>query len=262
VWCSFAQKKPIKHNFNYGLMNQMQGLVLHITDGDHKTHKPGNLNGLWSTFNKQGAGKSAHFGISQKGEIWQFIDTDNRSWAVDGSDNDSHWLSVENIAMPGDALTDEQIDGVALILNWLHDNAGVPYDPADTRQSKGLGYHSMFHIGDHSSCPGPAVLAQRFKILRWAPDVVAMKDLLGRWLVTFDTGWSWYYTFYRGNSVSCTDIKNPPEIEDHGTWSREGDTLKILWRTSSEGWSLPVNPAAMRGQSRVGQGGLSAKKLP
>jgi hypothetical protein len=260
AWCPSATRKPITVNFNQGMMSTLQGLVIHITDGKDK--KLPNLSGLWSQFSNPATRVSAHFGISKKGEIWQFVDTANRAWAVDGSINDSHWISVENIALPGEELTDEQIDGVALLLNWLNDTAGVPFQIADNNAASGLGYHSMFHIGDHTACPGPAVIAQRDAILRWAPNVVTMKDLIGRWQVTFDTGWSWFYTFFRGNRVYCTDIKNPPEIDAHGSWSCDDKTLQIRWRTSSEEWFLPINPTGQRGQSRVGQGGLGATKVP
>jgi hypothetical protein len=87
-----------------------------------------------------------------------------------------------------------------------------------------------------------------------------LDKLLGRWLVTFDTGWSWFYTFHAGRVAFCTDIKNPPEESWRGTWSYLGTSVKIHWRTSSEEWLLPLDAVFVRGQSLVGQGGLWAQR--
>jgi hypothetical protein len=87
-----------------------------------------------------------------------------------------------------------------------------------------------------------------------------VEALRGRWLVTFDTGWSWFYTFLRGNRTFCTDIKDPPELEAHGSWSFDGRSVQIRWRTSSEEWFRPLLASGIRGRSLVGQGDLSAEK--
>jgi hypothetical protein len=87
------------------------------------------------------------------------------------------------------------------------------------------------------------------------------EKLLGRWRVTFDTGWSWFYTFHKGHVAFSTDIKDPPEQSWHGAWSYVGKSIKIQWRTSTEEWFLPLDgPDGVRGQSLVGQGGLSAQR--
>jgi hypothetical protein len=85
--------------------------------------------------------------------------------------------------------------------------------------------------------------------------------LIGRWLVTFDTGWSWFYNFDGTKAAFFTDIKDPPELTGHGTWSADGRSVTIRWRTSSEAWFLPLKTDGTRGQSQVGQGGLSAKRV-
>jgi hypothetical protein len=117
----------------------------------------------------------------------------------------------------------------------------------------------------------------------WAPRTgkhVAMivKDLIGRWLVSFDTGWSWYYTFSQANVATWTDIKDPPELKGQGTWSLNDRSVKITWENSSEEWLRPLKTwtaisfftvggvcvtriGGQRGQSLVGDGGLSAEKL-
>jgi hypothetical protein len=159
-------------------MSSLQGLVVHITDGVKK--RIPSLNGVWGHFCNPATKASAHFCISKEGEIWQFIDTANRAWAIDGSVFDSHWISVENIALRGDTLTDPQLDGVAVLLAWLNDSgARIPLQIANTKDGSGLGYHQMFHKGDHA-CPGPLVVAQRDEILRRARDMDLGGSTLGK----------------------------------------------------------------------------------
>ncbi len=86
------------------------------------------------------------------------------------------------------------------------------------------------------------------------------EKLLGRWLVKFDTGWSWFYTFHGGRVAFSTDIHDPPEETWHGTWAFLGKSLKIQWRTSSEEWLLPLDAVYVRGNSLVGEGGLWAQR--
>jgi hypothetical protein len=53
AWCPYAKVKPIHHNFDHGGMKAVQGLVIHITDGDKFGHLP-TLGGIWGWFNKPG----------------------------------------------------------------------------------------------------------------------------------------------------------------------------------------------------------------
>jgi len=95
-----------------------------------------------------------------------------------------------------------------------------------------------------------------------APDALAVLKLVGRWFVKFDTEWSWFYKFRNDGFVSATDVHDPPEQFWLGTWHFVGKSIKILWGgAGNEEWFLPLDPKGQRGQSLVGQGGLSAEKL-
>jgi hypothetical protein len=161
AWCPYATQKAITVNFEAGKMGAVQGLVIHITDGAGHPKRPPTLAGVWGWFNNPAAKASAHFCISKEGEIWQFVDTNDRAWAQ-GAGN-SNWISVENIALPGEQLTDPQLDGVAVIFSWLGDIAAVPFQLANAPTDSGLGYHSMFPTTH--ACPGATVVAQRDDIL-------------------------------------------------------------------------------------------------
>jgi N-acetyl-anhydromuramyl-L-alanine amidase AmpD len=166
AWFDRAEKMEIKHNFKANKMvHPIRGLVLHITDTDQT------LQSLFGDFNnpkQSGKKRSAHFGIAKDGELWQFVDTDDVAFAVDGiwggNGVDNHWVSVENVAKNGDFLTADQIRSVAILMDWLHNTDGVPYTTAEKKDDRGLGYHRMFGIGDHA-CPGSKVVAQRQNIL-------------------------------------------------------------------------------------------------
>jgi len=155
---------PITANFNVGrIASTLNGLILHITDG----HSPGQgrpkvpptLAGLWGTFNNPSHNASAHFGVDKDGDVWQFVNTANRAWSVDGDTIDGSWASIENIAVPGDELTAAQLDVCVNLLRWLHTQHGVPLSVARTKGGRGVGYHALFGKG-HPGCPGAPVIDQ------------------------------------------------------------------------------------------------------
>lgn len=164
-----ATFRPITANFNTGRISAaLDGLIIHITDG----HSPGKgrpktpptLAGLWGTFCNPNHNASAHFGVDKGGEVWQFVDTSNRAWSVDGDTIDGRWASIENIAVPGDELTPEQVGVCSELLKWLHQQHAVPLTVARTKHSRGLGYHSLFGKG-HPGCPGNDVVDQLTEIV-------------------------------------------------------------------------------------------------
>jgi hypothetical protein len=160
--CPYAWWMPINKRYNPGMMSKsIQGLVIHITAkaGLAGTRAWFNRDFEYDANGNKSYGASAHFCISKGGEIWQFVDTNDRAWAIDGGSNDACWFSVENEGAYGDSLTDEQVNGCAQLLNYLNQEFGVPLQTATDNTQMGLGYHSMFHIGDHN-CPGPVIVGQ------------------------------------------------------------------------------------------------------
>jgi hypothetical protein len=143
---------------------------------------------------------------------------------------------------------------------WRKDGSEYPVGTQIPLTIDGADYVFMFDWHRHAqNAPGdPRLKNWHWGITVFGPDV---QTLAGRWLVTFDTGWSWYYTFQPGKVVSYTDIKDPPELSGDGTWAYVGKSVRVVWPESSEEWPLPLNPGGERGQSLVGQGGLSAQKV-
>jgi hypothetical protein len=163
------------------MIKPIRGLVLHIVDGHVAGDAQKDLGSLWGEFsnpNQPPPERSSHFGVARDGEIWQFADTDDVTFAVDGvwggDGVDNHWVSVENVATIRwkgkdetlDALTDAQIQTLAVLLDWLHQTDGVPYQLANSKSDRGLGFHRMFLKDPRSHpCPGDKVIAQRQAIL-------------------------------------------------------------------------------------------------
>ena len=140
--CPHATWKPIKHHFVKGKMVQpIRGLVLHLTDVRDQTLP--SLHGFFDNPHQEGKKRSAHFGVSRDGEMWQFVDTDDVAFAVDGvwggDGVDNHWVSVENSGKFPDLLTQKQIGTVANLFFWLHETFGVPFALAEKKGDRGLG---------------------------------------------------------------------------------------------------------------------------
>lgn len=167
--CPYATWKPVK-NFNVGMTKPPKGVALHITSTDSKGNLP-TLPGLFGEFNTRSTWKSAQFAISKSGNIWQFVDTDNRAWAIDGNVIDMEWISIENIAKIGETLTDSQVSSCATVYAWLQDFTDIPLALADKPGDSGLGSHSMFGDPNRKLDPGAAILGQRQTILDLAKDM-------------------------------------------------------------------------------------------
>ncbi|MFB6824365.1 N-acetylmuramoyl-L-alanine amidase [Streptomyces virginiae] len=155
AWMPDATRKPLSVNFTPGGLREMRGLVLHVQEGENSLH---------NHFSDPAAQASAHFWVSQSGEIEQYVSAHDRAWAQ-GTGNPS-WLSVETSGFASRPLTAKQVDSVARIYAWGMVQHGWPLEPASTPQGRGLGIHRMGgrDWGGHS-CPGPLRSAQAGEIL-------------------------------------------------------------------------------------------------
>jgi hypothetical protein len=142
----------------------IRGVVMHTMVG--------NLPGTIAHFNNPDAQASAHFGISQAGEIHQFgpLGKGWKAWAQ--ADGNMQWYSIEH-ADDGDQhhpLTQAQITASAQVVECLSAFAGFPLRVEDDVHGKGYGTHVMGGAawGGHT-CPGPGPRAgQRLDIVQLA----------------------------------------------------------------------------------------------
>ena len=265
AWLSIAKKRPINAasgNFSKGGMDaQLQGLVLHIQAGREdgtfnwfNTSKENREKQLVAAWEKKGSvgkrptgGKSsAHFGNPKKGQMEQFIDTDDVAYAQMAGNK--AWWSVENEGMGGDSLTPSQLDNLSQLMAILHFHEGVPLKLANDPTQSGLGYHGMGGTawGGHTNCPGSKIVAERSLILRSAEQILLGNkhrlffDPTGGWEVHVQK-WIWNYTFEANGKLSWIDPLNG--LTGAGKWMVNGTNLSLIWndKTIKESWPLPLD---------------------
>lgn len=157
-------------NGMYG-SGRMMGVVMHTMVG--------NLPGTIEEFNSPAAEASAHFGISQTGEVHQFGPI-GKSWCAWAQmAGNLAWYSIEHAddGNPANPLTDAQLVASAQIVECLSSFASFPLQISDSPEVKGYGMHRMGGAawGGHS-CPqlpngtGPRA-GQRKDILAIAKEI-------------------------------------------------------------------------------------------
>jgi len=142
------------------------GMLVHTMVGDLQ---PGTV--AW--FNNSASQASAHFGVSQAGEIWQFGPVNGwKAWHA--ADGNPHWFGCEfaDAGNPSNPLTPAQIAAGAQLLELLsRDDVGrFPIQISDSPTTEGLGWHGMGGgaFGGHPDCPGDVRKVQRPQIVALA----------------------------------------------------------------------------------------------
>jgi N-acetylmuramoyl-L-alanine amidase len=165
---------PVPNRYPGGMITPPMGLVLHIMQSLPNTG-PGEVDtieGCDSWFHNPASGVSAHFGTGTKGELYQWVDTDDAAWAIVlGNDK---WISIENAGLTGEVLLPSQLASCAAVFAWLHQTYGVPLESTNFASAPGLGWHGMGGAawGDHLECPGQPILDQRPEIISAATELL------------------------------------------------------------------------------------------
>ncbi|MFE8944489.1 peptidoglycan-binding protein [Streptomyces sp. NPDC007856] len=147
-------------------MVEVCGLVLHIQQGTET--------GSEAWFKNPASQASSHFLNPKTGGLRQLVDTKDRAWAE--AAGNAHWVSIENEGYAGDQLTPSQLENAAQLLAWLHTHDGVPLQPTDNPDGRGLGWHGMGGEawGGHTGCPGEPIKAQRGAIIARARQILGL----------------------------------------------------------------------------------------
>jgi hypothetical protein len=107
----------------------------------------GNLPGTIQLFNGPGntGPVSAHFGVSQSGQIWQFgpCGTGWVAWHVAAGNGDWYGIEHADNGNPDIPLTDAQLTASAQIVEALSTLARFPLQEADDPSATGYGVHYM-----------------------------------------------------------------------------------------------------------------------
>lgn len=163
-------KKNQSHTFKVTSGRTINKMIIHIAQGNSLAgiknwfeDEQKIINGV-ATYGFAGA----HFAIGKTGEIWQLIDTKDEAFGAGPSNPTS--IHIENVGMPGDALTDSQLEGIVDLLLWANEIHRIPLElnfsmplngvgaPGITSLNRGLGYHAQY--GGHPQCPGIRIIAQ------------------------------------------------------------------------------------------------------
>jgi hypothetical protein len=169
--------QPVQHNSpswpcrngdsgGMAVPSSVLGMLVHTMAGNLQ---PGTV--AW--FNNRASQASAHFGVSQTGEIWQFGPVNGwKAWHA--AEGNPRWFGCEfaDDGQPSNPLTQAQITAGAQLLELLsRDNVGrFPMQISDSPGTEGLGWHGMggAAFGGHLACPGDIRKAQRPQIIALA----------------------------------------------------------------------------------------------
>ncbi|MFE0423356.1 N-acetylmuramoyl-L-alanine amidase [Streptomyces sp. NPDC058953] len=154
-WMDGVVRKPIDVNFRPAERTGQRGLILHVQEGEGS---------LFERFSNPSVRSSAHFWVSQAGEIEQYVSVHDRSWTQRAGNAD--WSSIETSGFAGQPLTAAQVDAVARVYTWGARVHGWPPEVTDSPNGRGLGTHSMGGgaWGGHA-CPGTIRARQREAVM-------------------------------------------------------------------------------------------------
>jgi len=159
---------PVSNKTPNGIQRPLMGLVLHIEQGSESSAN--------NWFHNIKAQASAHFGNPKVGTLDQWVDTNDMAWAEMAGN--PRWISVEHEGFSGESLTATQLENDAQLLAWLHQTEGIPLVITDSPDQPGLGWHGMGGVnwGNHLSCPGEPIKAQRAAIIARAKQILGVPD--------------------------------------------------------------------------------------
>jgi N-acetyl-anhydromuramyl-L-alanine amidase AmpD len=174
-------QKPVK-NFTKGRAGyKVEAIVLHISQG--------NLNGAYSWFNDSTSQVSSHFMIGKKGEVWQFINTDDTAWHAGGI-NKPNWpllkpqinpnqytIGIEFEGLTGETFTEAMYNSSAELIGYLCKEYNIPLD-----RNHIIGHYQINSVS-RAQCPGIGLNFDKMIQLssnKFYEDPQMIKDLQGQ----------------------------------------------------------------------------------
>jgi hypothetical protein len=145
-------------------MDAHLGLVLHVQVGDGS---------CYGEFDNPANQASSTWWISLTGQLEQYVDADMAAW-TEAAGNFT-WDSVETEGTPDQPLTTAQVQTLARLYVWGHQQYGWPLILSESPPAPGLGWHGMGGLawGGHFGCPGDLRQAQRAEALYLASLVLS-----------------------------------------------------------------------------------------
>jgi len=152
--CPFATHKLIPPGANDPAIRPRVA-VLHVDAG--------NAESLYDYFRDRSGGIESHFHIQRDGGLEQYRDIYHQADANHRANDFA--VSIETQGYGDGEWTDEQLATIKRLLQWLHDEAGIPLQRCERWDGGGVGYHVQFGAPGPwtpvaKSCPGPKRIAQ------------------------------------------------------------------------------------------------------
>lgn len=162
-WHKAEFRGPVPNRYVGGMLAQ-KGLVLHIQQGYES--------GTNTSFHEPSFQASAHFGVAKTGHVDQWVECQDAAWAEMAGNR--YWTSVEIEGFSGQSLTSHQLESLAQLYAWGHENLGWKFQLCNEVAGEGLIYHAAGGVdwGDHLQCPGQPIIAARQQILTRAQAIV------------------------------------------------------------------------------------------
>lgn len=138
-------------NYTKGRKTPVSVIILHITAGQSKLHR------AVEHLTKPSSKVSAHFLISQEGQVVQLVKLEDTAWHCSGNNGIS--VGIEHMARdkgelsktdPGMPMTEAQYVASTNLVRWLCDQLNLPID---REHIKG---HNEFPT-THTDCPSPTL---------------------------------------------------------------------------------------------------------
>lgn len=146
-------------------VKERRGLALHAQD---------DAGSPWGWFNNPVSQASSNIWVRADGYVEQYVDT-RVDYAWCQAAGNPYYASVETEGHPNTLLTPEQVEAIAHIYAWGHNEFGWPLAVVDSTTLPGFTFHGVGGEawGNHPACPGTLRKAQRAVILARAAVILA-----------------------------------------------------------------------------------------
>ena len=139
-----------KHGYGNAGTHLQNGVVIHSMEGS-----------LQAGFGVLDGPRQAswHFSVSQTGEVYQHVDTDNIAWTNGGFDANRLFWGIECEGVEGEPLTEPQFAALLGVVRWLWDVHDVG---AFVRQETAFEHNEMVQFGSApTACPSGRIPWER-----------------------------------------------------------------------------------------------------
>src|SRR5262245_52130782 len=167
------------------------------------------------------------FQVYSDGKIDQLCDTESVIYAQYGASKWAVSIETEDDGHPSAPWTPKQLAAIQKLINWLHQEHGIPLRLMKNPNDSGVGYHQQFAVYNQSGhdCPGPVRLNQLLHTI--------LPRLNG------------------GNGATATDTMHAGGHTEHAHVPKPVGTLPLPWMKKSPDTARWQKQMRARGWSQI-----------